>query len=500
MSAPTVSAPAVSARAFWCWAALGTVAGALIALCTPSVLGRPPVTWWYDPHLPGAHALFYVGMVVLCVAWIGIGRELEGRGTRAMRILAALWCAPLALGPAPFSRDIYSYLAQGEILHLGLNPYHDAPSVLAAHGHAHLLAAVSPFWRGTTAPYGPLFLGLVAPIAGATSSHLVAGVLLARVLDLIGVALAVAFVPRLARSLGAAPERAVWLGALSPLVLLHLVAAGHNDALMVGLMVAGVALAADGRQLPGIALCAVAAGIKVPALAAVAFIAAAWAWERYEAGDRTAAAGAFAASAAVTIAVLAVISLVTGVGIHWLTAGVFSTPQKVHLAITPGTAAGYTIASLLHDIGVGAGTRSLENAGNAATAVIVVLAGVALLWRVRRERLVAYLGAFLAIAAFGGPAAWPWYLTWGFALLAACPAPQRSWLLVAAVSLPAFLVKPDGILALSVTASPEVLVIYLIAAALAWRGFVRRRGRPGSPSPTVPPRVGGHPTIEGRVA
>jgi alpha-1,6-mannosyltransferase len=458
------------------------------------VLGAPDVQWYYDPHLPGAHGLFYAGMVALCVAWFGLGRELRAAGGRRLWIAGVLWCLPLALAPAPFSRDIYSYLAQGEILHLDLNPYHDGPAVLAAHGHGHLLAAVSPFWRQTTAPYGPLFLGITAPIAGATSAHLIAGVLLARLFELAGVALIALSAPRLARALGADPLRAAWLAALSPLVLLQLVAAGHNDALMVGLMVAGVALAVDGRRLAGVAVCAVAAGIKVPALAAIAFIAVAWAWEELEQHrGRGAALRALAGCGGVTLAVLAVISAATGVGTDWLTSGVFSTPQKVHLAITPGTAIGYTVASVLHDLGFNAGTRSLENAFNAVTSVAVLIAGLVLLWRVRRERLVLYLGAFLAIAAFGGPAAWPWYLTWGFALLAACPAPQRSRLLAAAVALPVFLIKPNGILALSVTASVEVFIVYLIAAALAWRVLRRRRRRAlagsapvGAPPPLEP--------------
>jgi hypothetical protein len=321
----------------------------------------------------------------------------------------------------------------------------------------------------------------------------VAGVLIARLLEIAGVVLLGLSAPRLARALGADPLRAGWLAALSPLVLLQLVAAGHNDALMVGLMVAGVSLAVGGRRLLGIAVCAVAAGIKVPALAAIAFIAVSWAWEELHLHeDRGAALRALAASAVVTLGVLAAISAATGVGADWLTSGVFSTPQKVHLAITPGTSIGYTVASVLHDVGIAAHTRSLENAFNAVTSVAVLVVGVVLLWRVRRQRLVPYLGAFLAIAAFGGPAAWPWYLTWGFALLAACPAPQRSWLLAAAVALPVFLVKPDGILALSVTASPEVFVVYAIAAALAWRA-VRRRRRG---SVAASPRVGATPPVE----
>ena len=46
---------------------------------------------------------------------------------------------------------------------------------------------------------------------------------------------------------------------------------------MIGLLAAGIALALDGRPLAGIAVCALAATIKVPALAGAVFIAVAWA-------------------------------------------------------------------------------------------------------------------------------------------------------------------------------------------------------------------------------
>ena len=50
-------------------------------------------------------------------------------------------------------------------------------------GQAHVLGAVDPFWRHTTAPYGPLFLWIVSGIVAIAGSHLILGVLLIRVLD-----------------------------------------------------------------------------------------------------------------------------------------------------------------------------------------------------------------------------------------------------------------------------------------------------------------------------
>src|SRR5262249_19707890 len=84
----------------------------------------------------------------------------------------------------------------------GHNPYQTPPADLASLGQSHVMSAVSPFWRHTTSPYGPLFLGLMSAVVSVTGANLTAGVLAVRVLDLAGVALLAWFVPRLARALG----------------------------------------------------------------------------------------------------------------------------------------------------------------------------------------------------------------------------------------------------------------------------------------------------------
>jgi hypothetical protein len=338
-----------------------------------------------------------------------------------------------------------------------------------------VLDAVSPFWRHTTAPYGPLFLGLIAMVTAVVGSHLVAGAILTRLFGLAGMVLLAIYVPRLARSLGSDGRRALWLVLLSPLVTLGLVAAGHNDLLMAGMLAAGVAYALDGRPLLGVAICALAGTVKVPALAGAAFIAVAWG--REEAG-RAAQARFMAGAGLLALAVLGAVTLVTGVGADWLSTSLFSTPAKVRLAITPATGLGYTAASLLSDIGIGVSHRGLEGVLGVIGFAIVVVCGVVMLWRVRIGRLVPWLGAFLLIAAAGGPAAWPWYFIWGLALIGALRGPQRSLALALAIAASVFLVKPNGILALPLQSSPAVVAAYLVIAGTVWWAYRRRRGAP----------------------
>jgi hypothetical protein len=434
-------------RAVWAWAGLGLAGSLAVALAGPHLAGGP-VRWWYHPAIGGEVAIFYAGIVGMSIAWLGVGRL--GLTPRRGWAIGAIWCAPLLLTAPLFSQDAYSYLAQGTLVHLGLDPYRDVPNLLVGQGQAHVVNAVDPFWRHTVAPYGPLFLWIVSWFAG---SSLVVGVLLIRALELVGLVLLAVFVPRLARALGADPGRATWLVLLSPLVLLGLVAAAHNDLLMIGLLVAGVTLAAERRTLPAIALCALAATIKLPAAAAIPFILAA------EADRRTWIRGALIAAG-----VVVAVSLVSGLGFGWLSSGVFSTPQKVRLAITPATALGWTVAQI-----VPVGARGLESALGVIAFAGAVLFALALLWRTRRSNMVRYLAFALVAVAVCGPAAWPWYLTWGLVLLAACPGVQSARPLVATMVVTAFVVKADGVLAFPLHTAPVFVALYVAIAAVAAR-------------------------------
>jgi alpha-1,6-mannosyltransferase len=464
--------PAVP-RTTWAAALLGLAGSLLVALFAPAAVADPVVRWWYEPALTGhqgALDLLYLGMLLLAGAWLSLGRALPS--PRALVLIAGLWALPLILAPPLFSRDIYSYLAQGTIMHLGHSPYTSPPRLLASLGHRHLLDAVSPFWRGTTAPYGPLFLGIVSLIVGAVGEHLVAGVVLVRLLELVGVVMLALAIPQLARALGADPRRALWLTVLSPLTMLELIAAGHNDLLMAGLLAAGLAFAAAGRPLVGIAICAVAATVKVPALAGALFIAVAWARAETAANARR---QFVAAALGIIVVALGAVTLITGSGIAWISTSLFATPARVRLAITPATAVGDTVGQVLRGLGVTTTGRGIEAAlglvGSGATAVL----GLVLLARVRVPRAVASLGLFLIVAAAAGPAAWPWYFIWGLVAVAVLPGPQRSRLIPWVIALSVFLVKPSGILALPLGSSPVVLCVLIGVGALWWRTRQQRR-------------------------
>jgi alpha-1,6-mannosyltransferase len=235
-----------------------------------------------------------------------------------------------------------------------------------------------------------------------------------------------------------------------------------------------------------------AATIKVPAAAGAVFIAVAWAWRTEGSVNRI---RVLASSAAVFAVVIALVSAATGVGLSWISSGLFSTPGKVHLAITPATILGYTTATLLRDAGVAVGGHTLAEIFARITFGLACVYSLWMLYRVRQPTLVRYLGVVLVVVAVFGPAAWPWYLVWGLPLLAACPRGPLFAAMPLVLVVGALVVKPSGYLLLPIGAAPYVLLIYLVLT-LAAVVYVRRRRVPPVDGP--PPAVGGQPVLAQR--
>src|SRR6201996_7477299 len=190
--------------------------------------------------------LLWTGVVLMLIAWLRLGRRvLAGDADEyMMRATTAFWLAPLLLSVPVFSRDTYSYLAQGALLRDGFDPYAVGP---VANPNI-LLDNVSPIWTITTAPYGPVFILVAKLVTVLVGNHVIVGTMLLRLCMLPGLLLLIWAAPRLAHHLGTSGATALWICVLNPLVLIHLMGGVHNEMLMVGLMMAGIALTFAGRH------------------------------------------------------------------------------------------------------------------------------------------------------------------------------------------------------------------------------------------------------------
>ncbi|MGW2331985.1 polyprenol phosphomannose-dependent alpha 1,6 mannosyltransferase MptB [Streptomyces sp. NPDC001700] len=412
----------------------------------------------------------YFGLVLLVAAWWWLGREVRGPrppGVRGLLVTLATWAAPLLPTPPLFSRDVYSYLAQGAMVHANIDVYTHGPVRLGGP----IAAEVAPVWQHTPTPYGPVSLAFESAIAHASRAELVLGVFGLRLMALVGVALMVLALPVLARRCGTDPGAALWLGGLNPLLLLHLVGGAHNDAVMLGLLGAGLVAATGRWPACGAVLVTLAALVKAPA--ALGLLAVASLWARRMTGRRR-QVGVFLATAALALVTTGVATAVTGTGYGWI--GALSTPASAdNWALT--SALGRATGALLHAGGSGLAplaTPVWQALGLLATAVAVV---VVWLRPPRRGPLYA-LGLSLTAVAVLGPAIRPWYLLWGLFLIAA--AAPSGWVRRAVAGV-------SGVLALAVLPSgfapdSRQLTFAVCGGALALCVLWCARWAPGFPA------------------
>ncbi|MFD5827042.1 polyprenol phosphomannose-dependent alpha 1,6 mannosyltransferase MptB [Lentzea sp. NPDC060358] len=413
-------------------------------------------------------AIAGAGLVVL--TWALLGRTQAD--PRWLRNTLAWWCAPLLAAPPLFSADVFSYLAQGEVAANGLDPNVVSP---AAGASAEAVARVGVYWRETPSPYGPLFTTVERTIAEVTGGDAVSGIVLYRLVAVLGLLLVVWAVPRLAAMAGVRERTALWLGVLNPLVLWHLVGGVHNDAVMLGLMLAGTVVALQAlpelRWWPftaGVVLIGLGAQVKLPALVALAVVGTALA-RRLGAGlARFLLAGAGMVAAAVVVSV--VTSLAGGSGFGWVQA--LGTPSKVSSWMAPTNWPGFLAGAVS---GPEAGQAMISSARIAG--LVLILCGlVVLVTRQLRGGIseVTALGMMMSLIVVLGPVIQPWYLLWAALPLAAC-LPEGPWRTRVAVLTGVFALLVPPLAGNFTGRVAELVTAYVVGVALVAAAYLALR-------------------------
>ena len=441
VGSPLNNAEVVSLRRTRVFGATGTV---LMAIGALGAGARPVVQ---DPtfgvrllNLPSriqtvSLTMTTTGAVMMALAWLMLGRFALGPHKMSRSQLdrtLLLWLLPLLFAPPMYSKDVYSYLAQSQIARIGLDPYQVGPAPGLGLDHVFTLSVPS-LWRETPAPYGPLFLWIGEGISVLTGDNIVAAVLCHRLVVLVGVGLIVWATPRLARRCGVAEVSALWLGPCNPLLFMHLVAGIHNEALMLGLMLAGTEFALRGIdgvrehswRLPPHAAAMLAAGtvlitmssqVKLPALLAMGFVVMALAW--HWGGTVKAFLAASFSLGALSLAVMAIIGWASGLGFGWVFT--LGTANVVRSWMSPPTLIALGTGQVGILLGLGDHTTSVLGLTRGIGVIIIAVLVTWLLLAVLRGRLhpVGGLGVALGASVLLFPVVQPWYLLWAIIPLA----------------------------------------------------------------------------------
>ncbi|MFI6144681.1 polyprenol phosphomannose-dependent alpha 1,6 mannosyltransferase MptB [Streptomyces sp. NPDC051109] len=432
---------------------LGTLGSVLLAAGSWSAgalpFGVPDGVWAQrsPAHTVLGAAAAYAGLVLLVVAWWRLGgllRAGEPVGPRRLRSVLWPWVLPLVPGPLIFSNDAYSYVAQGALAVRGWDVYRLGPSVLGGT----VADNVPELWQDAPAPYGPVAVAATRAVVAVTGEHhTVAAVLGMRLLALCGLALIVWGVGRLASEWGAERGSAVgggeagalWATVLNPLALVHLVGGAHNEALMIGLMVAGLVAFRRGHWMLGTVVLVAAALVKVPAAVAL-LCAAAW-----SVGGRPDRRAGWLRAAGITLVGLAALVLgvaVCGQGWGWLST--LRGPAQVYTVLSPSTDVGRVLGLLSEGLGVGTAADAIAAARSVGMVLGVCLVGFCA-WRAPRTGPEYATGAALLGLVVTAPVVQPWYVLWGMVPLAAA-----AWRLLEntrarlAMLVLLFLVLPSG--------------------------------------------------------
>jgi hypothetical protein len=435
--------------------ALTGLAGA-IGVAVASLVGGPEPLALYltaartGPGSVGTLLCFYGGLALLVRAWFRLRRVVveERPPVRPLLVVIALWSLPLLLAPPVASRDLYAYTAQGTMVAEGLDPYLEGPEVL---GEGPVLDAVDPLWRNTAVPYGPSWLAVAAVAAEAPGPQPHTSVMILKLYQVGGLVLLAWGARVLASRLGRDPDDALVLAVANPIVLVHGIGGGHNDLLLVALVVGALALAADRRHLLALVLVGLAAGIKVPAILVAGHIG----WVGMIGSDtlrslpRRALAAALATG--VSLAVLALTGVVTGLGFGWV--GALDVGERARSFLAPATWAGLPFGEpeLFH---------------GAFRVASVVLAGAILLTG-RRWGIAMAPGLALLALGLLGPIVHPWYLLWGLPLVAiAMAGAPAKWLLGATAAATLLCHPGDSELLFALARVDPVLIVGAVCLAL----------------------------------
>lgn len=344
---------------------------------------------------------------ILISQWLVIGSNVR-KGVDNARLqwqLFFLWAFPILLTPAIFSRDVYSYIAQGRLVLAGFNPYTNGVSVVP--GWFHL--GVDPLWATTPTPYGQIWIAIEAVVVGITPDSPFWSLALFRLASLLAVVVMSLGILKIAQHFEVSSSLALWLSLLNPLTLFHLIGAAHNDSFMLAFLIWAFHFAVKRRFVLAVLFVVLAALIKPIALLALVIVVLEPHLLLRQKVIRWLVAG-FSA-----LALLWTVGVLSRFGLDWIQALV--APGEVLTLLSPSSTVGYVVGLILETLGI----SSIESVlmvvrftifGSALSLIALYLLGT------KAENLVRVGAYSFALVVIASPVIQPWYVLWVLLLIA----------------------------------------------------------------------------------
>lgn len=428
-------------------------------------LASTPLSIARSPYGPAVLSAWVIGTGLQAWAWWSARDRTPS--VRWSIVTALLWMLPFLFTPPMGSRDFYSYACQGEMFLHGVDPYRYGVDALPCSW----LETVSTIWRDTPTPYGPLSI-LIAAAAVTLGGGLTGSLIVFRLCTLGGLLAIAAGLPALARRCGIPPQRAVWLALAGPLVGAHMLAAPHNDAIMLGFAVLALFLLVRGGDHPLIlagsgALLGLAVAVKATAGVLIPF-AVLMTGAAFLRSTILIGSGALLSFGGVTVA--------SGLGLGWIPA------MRVGDGLIQFTSLPTAVGMTVTYIGrlVSPGFDAVPTVRNVA--LILLIGTLVVLWfrafRAADRPRAALHHAALSLVAFVAlvPVFHAWYLLWPLTLLAATT--LRTRLAMVLTIAAAYLVLPDGGGLSRFVKFPGAPLVVITLILLLVAELRRRPGRP----------------------
>jgi hypothetical protein len=340
-------------------------------------------------------------------------------GTAAVVAPPLAFHATLFAMPGLYTTDLFSYVMYSHLAGvLQVNPYLNLPSWFP---EIRILHWIHPLWHNAPSIYGPAWIDLTLPLARAVATasdvdKVLGYKALVNLGHLFGVA-CLAYVVHQLRP-GRVHE-AIVLYAWNPLIVFEFGGNGHNDAVMVAVMLFGLALYVTSTRWLGLVAVTVSMLLKMTSLFLLPYYAMAWAREQ-SSWLRFFAVGVLAALTVPVVVVAFYWPWWSGIGtispiINWSQGPMFNNYVPDILAYY---LAGRQVAEgggLIDPAAALATWR--ETIKNVARVGFVIWCAVEL-WRVRGALGIAGAGARVMLIFLLIVNTWvlPWYFTWPLAL------------------------------------------------------------------------------------